>query len=885
MPERGPACLYWYRLGRRGLEPGIEAADPGYPHADLRGRYALGRTGIWTAAAVSAGLIAAGAASGDHPAPSFSQAAPLSTALNAGGDGAKWELVTTIPTGNPQTDIDYFTRGGDTYASVGTLAAGPNGGGQSIIRLTEKGLVDPSFVTGHPSADCPSGTSSATGLQHDVEATPKGPTVLNASNPFADTRDAQLLVDATDATGRCHDQGVFGAAQAPQGGLEVIDIAGDPSKPVEIGLTSHVGQAHTVNIDPKRPHIAYVSSSDNVAVDAEGKRANETSATSNLMDGIEVVDLSSCMNFLPGTSVDDRRKACSPTVYRYRWPEPNVTRGTVYNQVGACHELELYPDDRVACAGVTGTALFDFSGAFDDRGTPTDFTDDKPRGQPLPCARRPSSSPAPPLKTTAMVVDCTRTGDDPPKSLRVQSWLEMGAPSLEGVRWVGTVPHMGYAANQDHATAPYNATQDIIVAHESELTGSGRYILTTDERGGGVIPVGASCSPGVDNVRGNGGLHALPVGSFTTNPPRDPAEAQALAAKTSEGGRAVFRAPIRTEAQATNCTAHVMQQIPGQNRIFMAWYSQGTQVVDFTENADGTIDFKSAAWFIPENANQWVTQIFKVQQNADGTFTYWGATGDFALGDNGRNAIDIYKVTLPAPPKPRTADGKPPAGTPDYDTGTIAGVEAGASPACARTTSFDRVDIAPRGRRLGFRISRRGREGIRLDLFQITRGRTLVRRQVSDLATKRNSFSFRPKGRLTRGHYVVRLRTTTLAGLSDVRQFALSFNGKRFRRGPAFQEHISCQLIEEALLGRPVFGGRKNSALGVSFKLNSDSQVAVEVRRRGKVVKRFAAKSYRRGRIHRLSYRGRGSRGLYTVVIRATAAGKAHTTSLVARRL
>ena len=85
----------------------------------------------------------------------------------------------------------------------------------------------------------------------------------------------------------------------------------------------------------------------------------------------------------------------------------------------------------------------------------------------------------------------------------------------------------------------------------------------------------------------------------------------------------------------------------------MAWYSQGTQVVDFTENADGTIDFKSAGFFIPENANQWTSHVFKVQQNKDGTFTYWGATGDFALGDAGRNAVDIYKVTLPAPPKPR----------------------------------------------------------------------------------------------------------------------------------------------------------------------------------------------------------------------------------------
>ena len=50
---------------------------------------------------------------------------------------------TTIPTGNPHTDIDFFSSGGETYASVGTLAAGPNAGGQTIIKLTDKGRSSP----------------------------------------------------------------------------------------------------------------------------------------------------------------------------------------------------------------------------------------------------------------------------------------------------------------------------------------------------------------------------------------------------------------------------------------------------------------------------------------------------------------------------------------------------------------------------------------------------------------------------------------------------------------------------------------------------------------------------------------------------------------------
>ncbi len=82
----------------------------------------------------------------------------------------------------------------------------------------------------------------------------------------------------------------------------------------------------------------------------------------------------------------------------------------------------------------------------------------------------------------------------------------------------------------------------------------------------------------------------------------------------------------------------------------MGWYSQGTQVLDFTENADGTIEFNEIAFHIPANANQWVSAIWKVDRNPDGSFTYWGATGDFNVGDGGRGTVDLYKVTIKRPP-------------------------------------------------------------------------------------------------------------------------------------------------------------------------------------------------------------------------------------------
>ncbi len=581
-----------------------------------------------------------GVAAADHPAPAFTEGVPASTTFNSGGEGAEWDLVASLPTGNPHSDLDFFTQNGVTYASVGTLGTGPNGGGQTIIQLVGKdGEVNPSFVASHPSAACASDPIQVLGLQHDVEATPKGNSILNTGNPFADRSDAQLLLDATDNPGRCHDQGTLGLRNAPQGGLEIIDIT-DIENPVEIGLTSHIGEAHTVNVDPKRPHIAFAVTSDSVTV---GANEDPNSSQRFNLEGFEVLDLSSCMDFPTGTSVEEKRKQCRPEVFRYRYPTRVALGHTEKSRIFGCHETEIYPDDRLTCGGGNAAVLFDMSRVFDDNGTPQDFTDDTIRGKPLPCRVRPSTT-SPPFDTGAMVTDCVVGKKE--VDLTIPGWIEIGAPSLTGVRHVGSAHHQGRGAGE------FDSTEDIDFNHESELTDSGRFMISADERGGGVVPPGASCSPGVDNVLGNGGLHAYAVRRLDITTPKSAKEAFKTYGRTPKGDKAIFRAQIRTQPQGSFCTAHVFQQIPGQNRIFMGWYTQGTQVVDFIEHPDGSFEFKEAGFFIPENANTWVSHVFKVDKNEDGTFTYFGATGDFNFGTAGRSAIDVYKVTMPGPPKP-----------------------------------------------------------------------------------------------------------------------------------------------------------------------------------------------------------------------------------------
>ena len=819
----------------------------------------------------------------EHAPPAFTPQPIPNPAFQATPAG-KWELIGSIPTGNPHTDLDFFTRGQNTYASVGTLGTGPNGGGQTIVQLTDRGEVKPRRVGQAPTAACVSDPSAALGLQHDVEATPKGTAIQNTFNPYAATSDAQLIVDATDAVGRCHDQGVGGVVNAPRGGLEIIDVT-DPGNPQTLALTTHIGQAHTVNIDPKRPHIAYAVTADAVSVTSEGRRENEIPGDNDAadLDGFEVVDLSSCMNFGADVPVQARRDACRPVVYRYRWPTTQMALGhDDKSLVFGCHELEVYPDDRLVCGGGDALMTFDMSGAFDDNGTPDDFTDDRPRGTPLTCNRRPSSSPdtrpLPSFFTDAQVTDCHKGGPGGTTDLTVPAWLAAGAPSLEGVRYLGSIHHQGgHPSTAADQSVKYDATQDLIFNHESELTHSGNFLLATDERGGGVTPPGATCTQGADNVMGNGGVAAFRVDRLHTDGPRSSAEEQENIAKTSQGGKAIYRAPVRTGAQATVCTAHVMQQIPGQNRIFMGWYSQGTQVVDFTENPDGTIDFKEVGSFIPASANQWVSHVFKAQENPDGTFTYWGAAADFALGERGRNTIDIYRVTLP--PAPLPADGPGVIGK-----RSNASPRSGA-PRCVATNALRGTGVRPRGRRL--RIGLRTTSPARVDIFRQSRGRRITgERPVARFRGRSKAFTWKAKG-MRDGFFIVRVTTRLPSGVREERRFAVRRSGGRFRRAAAYERRARCGLLRQYKLERPVFGGRTNRALNLAFRLARSARVTVTVRRPdGSVAKRFGARSYQAG-LHRLrmTVNRRVPRGVYRVDLVAVADGQTVRATLRSRRL
>ena len=851
----------------------------------------------------------------DHAAPGFSPTAPPTREFMSGGEpGTKWELLSTIPTGNLQSDLDFFETGGETYASVGTLGAGVNSAGQTIVQLTDKGKVAPRRVASHPSATCIQNEAAALGLQHDVEATPKGEAIFNSPNPGANRSDTQLLIDATDANGRCHDSLVFGGdsqglVRDKQGGFELIDVT-DVTKPKEIGLTSHVGQSHTVNVDPRRPHIAYSVTSDAVTISTsgenKGKRTNETSTTSFSHDGFEVVDMSSCMNFPAGTPLATKREQCRPEVYRYRYPDKNMGVGHQGDarSVTGCHELEVYPDDRLTCGAGGAAIVLDMKGAFDDNGTPGDFSDDKPRGTPMPCAVRDSATLGRPdgaaFATRAKITDCV-TGQGG-VDLKIANWLKIGKPGeLQGVEWIGSAYHQGRGGT-------LNSTQDIDFNHETEFTNSAKFLLATDERGGGVAPPGASCSPGADLTQGNGGVHAYRVDKLkkvlADQRDADGKFNQDIAfdsyAKTPEGAKSIFRVPVRTQPQGSTCTAHVMQQIPGQNRIFMGWYSQGTQVVDFIEGPDGTLKFENAGFFIPGNANTWVSHIFKVEENPDGSFTYFGATGDFLLGA-GRNAIDVYKVTMPAPQKVDSPFGEAPKFGPGTDRLAPPPQQQqqqqqnnNQPQACQSRAGFISASAKGAGRSgaLDFTFRRRVDEPVTVDIFQQSRGRKVTgERRVKRFENRTGAFRWNgrdEKGRkVPNGIYFARFRVEAPGGQADTVRVTLGRSNGRFGPRRAFYRRDSCGALQKFKLSRPVFGGTRKSKLGIAYRLNQAARVEITVtNRRERTVKRFAAKQVAANKTQRLTLSPRGlERGDYRVKIGVTRDGRTTTSTLTANRL
>jgi hypothetical protein len=173
--------------------------------------------------------------------------------------------------------------------------------------------------------------------------------------------------------------------------------------------------------------------------------------------------------------------------------------------------------------------------------------------------------------------------------------------------------------------------QGVSVSHEADPSPDHQLMFVTDERGGGVVPPGSSCEPGIDNPFGNGGAHALDIS--------DPSAIEY--ATGPDGTKAVYISDAVVPAP-TFCDIHVIEHVPGEQRFIAAYYTQGIKIVDYYIDADGHVQYVERASLTLPNANTWAAQDFKVVDHGDGTKTYFIAAKDIHRG------IDVVSWTGPS---------------------------------------------------------------------------------------------------------------------------------------------------------------------------------------------------------------------------------------------
>jgi len=211
---------------------------------------------------------------------------------------------------------------------------------------------------------------------------------------------------------------------------------------------------------------------------------------------------------------------------------------------------------------------------------------------------------------------------------------------------------------------------------------------------------------------------------------------------------------------------------------------------------------------------------------------------------------------------------------------------------CVRAGGFRSVNASGRRSRVRLDFARRVTAPVSIDVFQTSVGRRVIGERLVARFTGRergmtwNGRANRNGRTVTDGYFFARYSLRQPNGRLDVRRVALRRVNGRFSVRRSFYRRDSCSTLRSFKLERPVFGGRSNRALGVSFQLNAPARVTVEVLRGGRVIRRLARGERPARRTIRLRFDSEGRpRGDYGVRITVTRGGRTVRSTLTSRRL
>ncbi len=194
-----------------------------------------------------------------------------------------------------------------------------------------------------------------------------------------------------------------------------------------------------------------------------------------------------------------------------------------------------------------------------------------------------------------------------------------------------------------------------------------------------------------------------------------------------------------------------------------------------------------------------------------------------------------------------------------------------ASGDCTGDAGFRSVSAKPRGRRVRFGFTRKRSGAVKIEVFQVSQGRRIIKERRVARFTKPATW----KGRVPDGYYFARF---TMAG-KDVRRIVLRKRNGTFQRVARHYRRGDCELLRSYKLQRPVFGGRQGTPLRVAFRLTRAAPVRLALIRGKRVVARRKVDAAA-GRTYRLRLRPR-NRGVYRMRLSAGSV----TATLTARRL